>query len=94
MRIVNLAHPRSQTPPARRSEDPPQANYSSLRAYEAGRTAVVEPIAPQPTAEFAEALRVERPAVQAILKVVSIEQVRVKKKAGEAVESENPAVKK
>jgi len=64
MRIVNLAHPRSQTPPARRSEDPPQANYSSMRVYEAGRTAVVEPIAPQPTAEFVEALRVERPATQ------------------------------
>jgi cell division protease FtsH len=37
---------------------------------------------------------VERPELQAILKVVSLEQVRVKKKAGEAVESENPAVKK
>ena len=33
---------------------------------------------------------VERPELQTILKVVSIEQVRGKKKAGEAVESENP----
>ena len=64
MRMVNLAHPRSQTPPVRRTEDPPQANYASVRVYEAGRTAVVEPMAPQPTAEFAEAMRVERHAVQ------------------------------
>ena len=33
---------------------------------------------------------VERPELQTILKVVSIEQVRGKKKAGEAVESEHP----
>lgn len=66
MRPVNLAYPRSQAPPARRGEDPPEANFSGVRHFEAGRTAVVEPLAPEPTADFVEAQKAERPAPQPV----------------------------
>ncbi len=59
MRAVDL-YPRIQVPPSRRREDPGGVDFSFQRHFQAGRTAVLEPIAPEPTAEFVETLRIRR----------------------------------
>ena len=59
MRAVDH-HPRVQVPPSRRSEDPGGLDFSHQRYFQAGRTAVLEPIAPEPTAESVETLRSQR----------------------------------
>ena len=60
MRAVDL-YPRTQVPPSRRREDPPGVDFTNLRRFQIGRTAVLEPLAPEPTAEFVETLRARRP---------------------------------
>jgi len=59
MRAVDL-YPRTQAPPSRRREDPGGVDFSHLRHFQVGRTAVLEPLAPEPTAEFVETLRARR----------------------------------
>ena len=59
MRAVDL-YPRTHVPPWRRREDPEGADFSYLRHFPVGRTAVLQPFAPEPTAEFAETLRARR----------------------------------
>src|SRR3989441_554551 len=59
MRAVDL-YPRTQAPPSRRREDPAGVDFSHLRHFQVGRTAVLEPLAPEPTAEFVETLRARR----------------------------------
>jgi hypothetical protein len=58
MRTVD--YPRTPIPPARRSGDPVGEDFAPLRHYQVGRSAVLEPLAPEPTADFVETLRTRR----------------------------------
>lgn len=47
-------------PPSRRHDDLAGEDFSSVRHFQIGRTAVLEPLAPEPTAEFVEVLKSQR----------------------------------
>jgi hypothetical protein len=55
-----IAYPRTPIPPSHRSGDPSGEDFAPLRHYQVGRTAVLEPLAPEPTADFVETLRSRR----------------------------------
>jgi hypothetical protein len=56
MRTIDISARRA-APPSRRHDDAAGDNFSSVRRFQMGRAAVVEPVAPEPTAEFVEALK-------------------------------------